>query len=168
MHPSATLHCSGGWTASSQPLITTYPRVGLLFAHETARIDVRAVFPHFQMNVHAGGAASGARLGDFITDTDQIADAAGQARIVCVARHITVAVVDFERIAVTGTRTGESHHAIGHRNHRVAMVSGVINALVELAAAAERVRAQAKGRGDVTAGHRHARRQRRAVTLAIE
>src|SRR5690606_13973988 len=108
-----------------------------------------------------------AGLGDLAAHAHQVADLHGVARVVRVAGHVAVAVVDLDHVAVARTRAGEADHAIGHRQHRVAGTGVEVDALVPGGAATEGIGAAAEAGGDVARRHRRARRHRVAVELAV-
>src|SRR5690606_24368117 len=144
------------------------PALGADLAQELARIVHAAVFPDLEMHVGAGGTTGRAGLGDLLADADQVADLHRIARVVRVTGDVAVAVVDLDHVAVAAAHAGETDHAVGHGHHRVAGAGVEIDALVELAAAAEGIGAAAVAGGDVAVGHRRARRHGVAFQLLVE
>src|SRR5690606_32893526 len=67
---------------------------------ELAGVDYAAVVPDLEVHVGAGGAAGGAGLRHLLPGADQVADPHQQPRIVGVAGHVAVAVVDLDHVAV--------------------------------------------------------------------
>src|SRR5690606_2438295 len=135
---------------------------------ELARVDHPAVFPHLEVHVGAGRAAGGTGLGHFLPGAHQVAGLHHQPRVVRVAGDVAVAVVDLHGLAVAVAGGGEADHAVGHGHDRVADVGVEVDALVELAAAAERVGAPAEAGGDVAAPHRRARGHGVGFQLQVE
>src|SRR5688572_11752561 len=88
---------------------------GALGFHVGDRVDRTAVEPDFEMAMRAGGAAARTDLDDSMAGMDARADVGDVARVVRVAGHVAVAVVDLDHIAVTAALAGPGHHAIGYR-----------------------------------------------------
>src|SRR5690606_22457628 len=141
---------------------------GAVVAQELARVDHGAVLPDLEVHVGTGRASGGTGLGHFLSGTDQVAALHHQARVVRVAGDVAVAMVDLDGLAVTAAVVGEADHAVGHGHHRVADVGVEVDALVELATAAERIGATAEAGGDVRTPHRRARRHRVGFQLHVE
>src|SRR3546814_1866739 len=99
------------------------------------------------MSGGAGGGAGSAGLGDLLAAAHQVTDLHAQPRVVRVAGDVAVAVVDFDHLAVARAPAREAVHAVGHGQHRVSGAGVEIDALVESAAAAERVGAAAVAGG---------------------
>src|SRR5690606_17152217 len=112
-------------------------------AQELARVDRAAVLPDLEVHVGTRGTPGRAGLGDLLPGADRLAHLAHQARVVGVAGHEAVAVVDLHGVAVAGLVAGEADHAIGDGLDRVADVGLEVDAGVELAATTERVGAVA-------------------------
>src|SRR5690606_25405183 len=125
---------------------------------ELAGVHDPAVVPDLEMHVGAGGAAGGAGLGHLLPGADQVAGPHQQARVVRVAGHVTVSMVDLHHLAVARAGAGVTDDAVGHRVHRIAGAGVEVQALVVLAATAERIGAATEARGDVAVGDRSARR----------
>src|SRR5690606_26639249 len=141
---------------------------GVLLAEELARIEHAAVPPDFEMHVGTGGTPGRARPGDLLAAAHQVADLHFQPRVVRVAGDVAVAVVDLDHLAVARAPAREADHAVGDCQDRIAGAGMEIDALVEAAAAAERIGPAAVAGGDVGIEDRHARGRRAAVELAVE
>src|SRR5690606_14610263 len=142
--------------------------LGAHLAQELARVVHAPVLPDFEVHVGAGGAAGRAGPGDLLAHAHQVADLHRVARVVRIAGDVAIAVVHFDHVAVAAAHAGIADHAVGHGQDRIAGVGIEIDALVELAAAAERVGAAAVTRGDVAAGDRRARGHRVALQFLVE
>jgi hypothetical protein len=83
------------------------------------RIDLHAVLEHFVVHVRTAGAAARADAGDDLTAFDALAALHQGAAAVRVARHQTVAVVDFDQQAVAaGARRLDDDTVGGGANRR--------------------------------------------------
>src|SRR5690242_18199940 len=91
------------------------------------------------MDVRAGGAAGGTGVGNDVTHPYALARVGNQLAVVRVARHVTVAVVDLDDVAIAAADAGEGDHAFGHRMHRRAQRGGDVDAGMPRGVAAERV-----------------------------
>src|SRR5690606_25648157 len=127
-----------------------------------------AVLPDLEVHVGTGGAAGGAGLGDLLAHPHQVAHLHDVAGVVGVAGHEAVSVVDLDHVAVAAAHAGEADHAVAHGQHRVAGAGVEVDALVELAAAAERVGPPAETGGDVAARDRRARGHGVALEFLVE
>src|SRR5690606_23256560 len=113
------------------------------------RIDRLAVAQHLEVQVGPGRAPGVAEPRDDLAALHGVADGDEIRRVVRVAGHVAVAVIDLDELAVTLTRPGPDHDARADRQHLAALAAGKVDPLVERAAAGERIGPLAEARRDV-------------------
>lgn len=64
--------------------------------------------------MRTGRASSGTDLGHHLTDMDSGADFDDIARIVSIAGHVAVAMIDFDNVAIAIAYGGKGHNPFGH------------------------------------------------------
>src|SRR5690606_36952071 len=132
------------------------------------RIDGLAVAQHLEVQVRAGRAARVAQPGDDLPALHGVAHRDQVRRVVRVARDVAVAVIDLDELAVAVPGAGPDDDARRDSHDLAAGAAGEVDALVERAAAGERVRSLTEARGDVSGGDRAADRPDLVRELAVE
>src|SRR5262245_42150034 len=140
--------------------------VTLLAADEAHRVDGATLLQHFEVQVRAGGAARGADQGDRLTLLNRVADGDQHALIVRIARHVPVAVIDLDALAVAEALLRIRHDARGHGDDLRPRGTREIQTAMERAATGERVGAMPEVRGDPALLHRPAVRHDLAAEVA--
>src|SRR4051812_23315986 len=134
--------------------------------HESQRIHDPVVVPNLEMHVGSGRAPSGTGLGDDIADADTLARLRDQGAVVGIARHVAVAMVDFDDIAIAVSLTREGDHALGDGGHGRTRGGSDVDTRVARAVATEWIGPATEIRRDV-AIHRHARWAQARLDVAV-
>src|SRR5437879_4551811 len=96
------------------------------------------------MQMRTGRAAGGADLADGLADRDALADLDVDLRHMTVAGRKSVAMVDFDHVAVAAIPAGSGDGAVGGDAHRIAFVTAQIDAGMDRRSPHERVHAHAE------------------------
>src|SRR5690606_8398005 len=103
--------------------------------------------------VRPGRAAGIAEAGDDLASLDGVADRDEVVRVVRVARHVAVAVVDLDELAVPVALAGPDDDAGGDREYVAAFAPGEVDALMKRAAPGEWIGTLTKARRDIARRH---------------
>ena len=96
--------------------------VGDRHAEVFVGIDWCVVNADFVVKMRARGASTGADITNYIAAMDFFAHSDRETGKMPVAGGDSVAVIQHDCLAVSAKKVGESHNAIGGRNHRLAIV----------------------------------------------
>src|SRR5690606_6772107 len=127
-----------------------------------------AVAQHLEVQVGPGRAPGVAEPRDDLAALHGVADGDEIRRVVRVAGHVAVAVIDLDELAVTLTRPGPDHDARADRQLLAALAAGKVDPLVERAAAGERIGPLAEARRDVPRRDRTAAGSNLVRELAVQ
>src|SRR5579863_1916872 len=145
------------------------PRTRVRSASDVGQgIDLTAVVQHFEVHVRTGRAAGGSHESDRVTALDGLPDADQGLLVVGVTGDVTVAVIDLDEFAKTGTLARPGDDAGGHGDDPGAGRARKIHALVERLAPVEGVRTLTEVGGNKAARNRTAFRMNLLFQIACE
>ena len=96
-----------------------------------------------------------------------LADPGDEFGIVRIARHVAIAVVDLDDVAVAAAHSSPGDDTVGDGGHGAAHRGVEIDARMKGGVAVERIRAAPEARRDIAVRDRHAGRQQGVVDLAV-
>src|SRR5580658_10337407 len=112
-------------------------------------IDRGVVDADFVMKVGTSGASTGANVADRVATMNLLSGCDCEAGKVAVACGDAVAMIYHDRLAVSAQEVREGDHAIGGRDHRLAVGAANIHATVKCAFSVERVNALSEAGRDL-------------------